>query len=274
MKKVIILTDNTCDLNKETIKEKDIRVLTINAHVDGTDVSSITETEMFNLVNKTGVLPKTSSLNIHDFDVEFQKYKDEEVLYLGLGSGFSSTFSAAYNASLEYDNVYVVDSQNLSSGTGLLVLKACKFRDEGLSAKEIKEKIEELVPRVRTQFALDTFQYLHMGGRCSGMVSLIGSVLKIKPIIKLTNNALGVGKKPIGFTKALNVMIDEIIEKADAVDLDCIMVTHCLADEAAKYIKDKLYKKFNKEIIMETTASVVIASHCGPNTIGILYIMK
>lgn len=275
MKKITIITDNTSDLTKDICEKNNIVVLNIKATVGDQDVTYMKEEDMFKLVDKKGILPKTAALNVAEFEDFFGKYASEsDVLYMGLGSGFSSTYGSSVIASRSFENVYTVDSQNLSSGIGLLLLKACKYRDQGLSAVEIKEKIEELVPKVKTQFAINTLQYLHMGGRCSSLASIFGTMLNLKPIIKVQNNALVVAKKPIGFGKALKYMIDECIDKADKIDLDYIMVTHCLADEDAQYIKEKLEKKFNKEIILETTASPVISSHCGPRTIGILYLMK
>lgn len=275
MKKVTIITDNTSDLTKDLYEKNNIVVLSIKARVGEIDVTDMPKDQMFKLVDKHGVLPKTAALNVAEFEEIFSKYSDtSDVLYLGLGSGFSSTYGSSVIASRSFDNVYTVDTKNLSSGIGLLLLKACKFRDQGLSALEIKEKIEELVPKVKTQFAINTLQYLHMGGRCSSLASIFGTMLNLKPIIKVQDNGMVVSKKPIGFGKALKYMIDECIDKADKIDLDHIMITHCLASEDAEFIKSKLEKQFDKEILVETTASPVISSHCGPRTIGILYIMK
>lgn len=275
MEKITIITDNTQDLTNDIIEKEKLIVLQIKAHLDGEDVTNTPLEEVFKMADIKKILPKTSALNINEFDEVFKKYSTiGDVLYIGLGSGISSTFASAYAASQSYDNVYVVDSKNLSSGIGLLVLKACKYREEGLSATSIKEKLEQLVPKVRTQFAINTLEYLHMGGRCSGLASFFGTVLKLKPIIKVINNKLEVTKKPVGFNKALNVMLDDVISKADSVDLDHIMVTHCLAPKDAKYLIDKLSEKFDRNIILETHASQIIASHCGPRTIGILYIEK
>ena len=275
MKKITILTDNTSDLTKELYEKNNIEVIKIHAYVGEKVVTDISETEMFELVDKIGELPKTAALNISEFIETFEKYsKDSDVIYCGLGSGFSSTYNSAVNASKEFDNVYTVDSKNLSSGIGLLLMKMAKMRDEGYSAKEIVEKAEELVSKVRTSFAINTLHYLHKGGRCSGLASMLGTMLNLKPIIRVLYNQLVVTKKPIGFTKALKFMIDDIVEKADVIDLDHIMITHCLADEDAEYIREKLSKKFNGDIILESKASPVISSHCGPRTIGILYLMK
>ncbi len=275
MKKVYIITDNTFDLTEDIIQKEELIVLSIKAHLGDTDVTNMPPAEVFKLADEKKVLPKTAALNVTEFDEQFAKYSQlGDVIYLGLGSGVSSTFNSAFAASQSYDNVYVIDSQNLSSGIGLLVLKACKFRNEGLSAIEIKDKIEELVPKVRTQFAINTLEYLHMGGRCSGLANFFGTMLKMKPIIKVINNKLEVTKKPIGFNKALKAMLEDVTSKAENVDLDHIMVTHCLASDDAKYLIEELSKTFDKDIILETQASQIISAHCGPRCIGILYIEK
>ena len=275
MKKIIVITDNTFDLTQDIIEKEELVVIKIKAHIGDTDVTDMAPADVFALADKTKILPKTAAININEFDEVFEKYsKEGDVIYIGLGSGISSTFNSAFAASQSYDNVYVIDSQNLSSGIGLLVLKVCKYRAEGFSAQEIKEKVEQLVPKVRTQFAVNTLEYLHMGGRCSGVANFLGSVLNLKPIIKVINNKLEVAKKPVGFNKALKAMLDDVISKADQVDLDCITVTHCLASEDAKFLISKLSEKFDKNIIIETYASQIISAHCGPRCIGILYIEK
>ncbi len=275
MEKIIIITDNTCDLPQEVIDREELVVLQIKAYVGNKTVNDLTDKEMFELVDETHSLPKTAALNAVEFEDVFEKYsKEADIIYIGLGSGFSSTFSTAYLASQDFDNVHVIDSHNLSTGVGLLVLKACRYRSEGFSAKEIKEKVELLVPQVRTQFAINTLEYLHMGGRCNGLANFFGSMLNLKPIIKVIDNKLEVAKKPIGFKKALKAMLDDVMSRAENVDLDCISVTHCLAEEDAQYLKSELAKVFDKNIIIEGRASVVISSHCGPRTIGILYIEK
>jgi len=275
MKKVYIITDNTSDLTKAIIDKEELIVLEIRAHLGDIDVTDMSSEEVFNLSDEKKILPKTAALNVNEFDEIFEKYSQlGDVIYIGLGSGISSTFNSAFVASQSYDNVYVIDSQNLSSGIGLLVLKACKFRAQGLSAEEIKNKVEEIVPKVRTQFAINTLEYLYMGGRCSGIASFFGTMLKMKPIIKVINNKLEVTKKPIGFNKALKAMLEDVVSKADSIDLDCIMITHCLASDDAQFLKGELAKTFDKDILLETTASQIISAHCGPRCIGILYIEK
>lgn len=277
-KKIKIICDSSIDLPASLIEEEDIEIMhfavTLNdvTYYDGV---TITVEKMYELVHKTKKLPKTSAFAPDVFAETVKKFSDyDDIILTGIGSGFSSSFNSSRIGTMDMPNVHCIDSQNLSSGTGLLVLKMCKMRKEGASAEEIVKEIERLVPLVRSQFAINTLEFLHMGGRCSGASKLFGTMLRLKPIIKVVNGGMVVAKKPIGFHKALNAMLDEVIREKDNMDLDHIMVTHSMADEDAQYLISELSKHFDKDIIMETHASGTISTHCGPRTIGILYIAK
>ena len=281
MKKIGIITDCTCDLTKEMYEKYNIEVLPLYVVMKGKtyqDGIDITTEEMYKLVDKYNELPKTSNVSPAKFEEFFKYYleKYESIIYYGIGSDLSGTYQNAKIAASEFDEnkVFIGDSKNLSTGIGLLILKAAKYRDEGYSAKEIFEKVNELVPRVRTQFAINTLKYLHMGGRCSGVSKILGTALKLKPIIKVINGKLEVSKKPIGYVRALRTMLDNAYADLDNMDLDHVFVTHTVADDDAKYLKGELSKVIPSDCLRETNASGVIATHCGPRTIGILYLVK
>ena len=281
MKKIGIITDCTSDLTKEMYEKYNIEVLPLYVVMKGKtyqDGIDITTEEMYKLVDKYNELPKTSNVSPAKFEEYFKYYleKYESIIYFGIGSDLSGTYQNAKIAASEFDEnkVFIGDSKNLSTGIGLLILKAAKYRDEGYSAKEIFEKVNELVPRVRTQFAINTLKYLHMGGRCSGVSKILGSALKLKPIIKVVNGKLEVSKKPIGYVRALHTMLDNAYADLDKMDLDYVFVTHTVADDDAKYLKGELSKVIPSDCLIETNASGVIATHCGPRTIGILYLVK
>ena len=281
MKKIGIITDCTSDLTKEMYEKYNIEVLPLYVVMKGKtyqDGIDITTEEMYKLVDKYNELPKTSNVSPAKWEEYFNYYleKYDSIIYYGIGGDLSGTYQNAKIASLEFDSerVFIGDSKNLSTGIGLLVLKAAKYRDEGYSAKEIFEKVNELVPRVRTQFAINTLKYLHMGGRCSGVSKILGSALKLKPIIKVVDGKLEVSKKPIGYVRALRTMLDNAYEDLDNMDLDHVFVTHTVADSDAKYLKEELSKVIPSDCLRETNASGVIATHCGPRTIGILYLVK
>ena len=281
MNKVVIFTDSTCDLMPETIKEFDIHVIPLYVNFkdesfkDGIDMSSKL---LYEKVETSGIMPKTSAATVKDFIDAFTPFINDgyDIFYTGISSKMSVNMQNVLTAATEFDEnrVFVSDSLNLSSDIGLLVLKACKLRDEGKSAKEIKDIIDELAYHVKGGFVIKSMDYLYKGGRCSALSKIFGTILKIKPFIRVKNGSMYVHKKPRGkFHSAIDVMIEEAIEDLPNMNTDYIMVTHSLGDEYAKYIIEKL-KEHTDIPIMETFAGCVISSHCGQGTIGILYILK
>lgn len=283
MKKVKIITDSTCDLSKELIEKYDIAVtpLFVNfgeeSYQDGV---SIDVRKMYKLVEEKNMLPKTAAQSPGNFVELFKKYLEEgyEIVYMGIGSKFSATLSSANVAkqTLESEDIYLVDSLNLSTGTGLLVLKAATLAAKGLNAKQIKSEIEKLVPKVRSQFVIDTLEYLYKGGRLNALSNFFGSMLKIKPIIKVREGLMAVGKKGRGSMKnGIDLMLSEIFAEKDNIDPEFMMITHALADESVTYIRKRIKEEnLTVENLHETEAGCVISSHCGKGTIGVLYILK
>lgn len=273
-----LICDSSIDLNSDFVEEEDIELMRFAVTVGETeyhDGIDITPNNLFDIIEKTNQLPKTSAFGPKAYETVFEKYKDyKDVIFIGLGSGFSSSLNSARIGANNYPNVHIIDSQNLSSGTGLLVFKICKLRKEGKSANQIIEEIESIVPNVRCQFAIDTLTYLHKGGRCSGVSKLFGVLLNIKPIIKVKDNAMVVAKKPIGYSRACKALLEEAISLKDNIDLDKILVTHVLAHDKALELIAELSKYFDPSTILETNAGTTVATHCGPGTIGILYILK
>jgi len=281
MGKVVILTDSTCDLSEKLIKENNIVRIPLyvsfdeEIYKDGVDINA---SKLYELVKEKKKLPKTSACSVGDFMDIFSKYLNDgyDVFYIGIGSKLSTTYNNALLAKEELatDRIQVGDSANLSTGIGLSVLKACKFAKEGKSVKEIKEEVDKLVPNVRSKFAVESLEYLHKGGRCSGVARFFGTMARLKPVIAVKDGKLDVLVKTIGKRKALQVMIDDIVSNKDNIHKDCVMVTHTFADEEAVYLKEKLNELIPDAHVEITDAGCVISSHCGKGTIGILYIMK
>ncbi|MCK9536950.1 MAG: DegV family protein [Bacilli bacterium] len=282
MNKIKIITDYTADLTPEIYKRFDIDAIPLYLTIAGKtykDHVDITSQELYRLVDEFKELPRTSAVNPVVFIEIFNKWLDlgYQVLYMGLGSGFSATYQTARLVASEYspNQVRVIDSQNLSSGVGLLVLKAAKFRDQGDDLDTIVRKVKALIPLVRTQFSINTLSYLHKGGRCSGTARIFGTLLKVKPIIRVIDGEMVVAKKPRGkYQVALQVLLDYLNHDKDNVDPDNIMITHSLADEDVVFLRQEIKKIVKVDNILETKASAVISAHCGPRTIGILYILK
>ena len=277
-KKVLILTDSACDLPQSYLDENNVKLISFHINLKEKtflDRVDITTKEMFKKIEQAKEITKTAAIAPGEYEQFFKQYVDEyDLVYIGLASGFSSSYNSAKLAAENFDNVYVVDSQNLSSGVGLLVNKAVKFRNEGFTASEIAQKVQEIVPLVRVQFVIDTLKYLHMGGRCSGMAKIFGTALKLKPIIRVIDNAMVVAKKPIGYNRGLQAMLGYLEQDKDNIDEDMLTITHCLADEDAKYLKQQVPTIVDHKNIVETHAGCVISTHCGPRCIGILYILK
>ena len=277
-KEVLIVTDSSCDMPQSYLDENNIKFIPFNINLKEKtflDRVDINTKEMFKKIDQAKEITKTAAISPAKYEEFFAQYaNDYDLVYIGLGSGFSSSYNSASLGAEEFDNVFVVDSKNLSTGIGLLLNKAVRFKKDGFSAKEIAEKINELVPLVRSQFVIDTLKYLHMGGRCSGTAIIFGTALQLKTLIKVTDNKMDVAKKPIGFKKGLKSMLDCLEADKDNVDEDMITVTHCLADEDAKYLMEKIPSIVDHKNIFETQAGCVISTHCGPRTIGILYILK
>jgi len=282
MQKIKLISDSTCDLSKDLLLKQfiDLVPLSVNfkeeSYLDGV---TLTVPEMYEKVHEKGFLPKTAAASPGFFVETFEKYLNlgYEIIYLGIGSKFSGTMQSANSAKLilNDERIHLIDSCNLSSGSGLLLLKAAKFIQAGDDIGTVIAKIESLIPKVKTQFVINTMEYLYKGGRCSGMAAIAGTLLKIKPIIKVVDGAMSVGKKPRGKIEVgIDLLIDEVFEIKDQIDEDFLMITHSVADDSAEYIRDRLSKSLPVKNIYITDAGCVISSHCGQGCIGILYIMK
>ena len=283
MNKVIIIADSTVDLTPELIKKHNIVTVPLIVRFDEEiyyDNETITPDELYEKVKIKGELPKTAAVAPQTFIDLFKPYIEQgcDILFSGIGAKMSSTIQNAIIASNEFPEgrIFVLDSGNLSTGTGLLILKMCKYRDEGKSAKEIFDLVSPLVTKVSAQFAVDTLEYLHKGGRCSGASKIFGTIFHIHPIIKLVDGGMIVYKKPRGAYKAaLNELVNEIKGDYPNVDLDHVFVTHSGMDQnLINYLYEEVSKVVGQDHVYITRAGCVISSHCGPGTIGVLYIKK
>lgn len=283
MNKVKIIVDSTVDLTKELYEKYDIDVVPLGVsfgmetYKDSVD---ITLDKLFKLVDEKGELPHTSACSPQAFADAFKKYIEQgmDIIYLGLSSTMSSTFQ---NANIAKDmfpegRIFLVDSKSLSTGTGLLVLKAARLAEEGKSAEEIANILNETVPNVVAQFTIEQLEYLHKGGRCSGASKIFGHIFHIRPYIKVIDGEMVVYKKPRGPMKvAVDQQLLDLKEAMPNVDQSAIMLTHSLvSDELLEYAKSELEKIVDPKSIVISTAGCVIGSHCGKGCIGILYIKK
>ena len=280
MRKVVITTDSCCDLSKEIIEKFDINLLPLNVVLgdnDYLDGENIFPEDIFSYVDKTGILPKTSARSIGDFINFFKPFVDNEydVVFVGIGNELSSTMQNAVLAGKEVGHVYVADSENLSTGIALSLLKACDLRDDGLSAEEIIKKVSAETKNMNVSFIIDRLDYLYKGGRCSAVSAFGANLLKLHPCIEVTGGKLGVGKKYRGNMK--DILVKYINDRLSAEGLQFakkrVFVTHtCL--EHPEYVQACVEATKATGIfdtVYDTYAGSTIASHCGPNTLGILF---
>jgi DegV family protein with EDD domain len=273
-----ILTDSTSDLSPELLERYHIQRVPLSVFVDGKDLKDgdLSLAQLFDAVKRTGELPKTSAVPVAEFQQVFGSPND--VIYISLSSQLSATHQNAVLAAAEVQGkrIAVIDSLNLSTGIGLLVLKAAQLRDQGASFDEIVQQVQLLIPKVHTSFVIDTMEYLYKGGRCSALANIFGTLLRIRPVIEVRKDgSMGVKEKIGGARKrALLSMLDEFKTLLPGVDQERVFITHTGCDADAEFLKTTLLSIANIQEVHITYAGTTIASHCGPGTIGILYLTK
>ena len=284
MKKVSIISDSTCDLSKELFEKYDITVFPLHIHLgekeyaDGID---ITPEEIYQWSEETKETPKTSALSLFDAKEYIKKAleKSEEVIVFCISEQMSSCCSVMHMAAVEMeveDKVFVVDSMNLSTGIGLQILEAAELAETGMGAGEIVEKIKEIQPQVRSSFVVDSLTFLHRGGRCSGVAALAGNTLKLHPCIFVINGKMQAGKKYRGkMDKVILNYVEDLKAELLTAKKERVFITHSgCEDSLIETIKKELEELNYFENIYVTRAGGVITSHCGPGTLGVLYIAK
>ncbi len=280
-RKTMIFSDSTCDLPKSITDARDIFInpLTVvfgdENKIDGVD---ITPDDVYAFYEKTGTLAKTTAINIAEHEEFIRKNLKDGMgaVYFTISSEMSSNNNYANVAAEEFDNVYIVDSRNLSTGIGLLVLHAADLADQGKTAKEIYDEIIAMTDRVDASFIVDTLEYLHKGGRCSSIAALGANLLKLRPCIQVKDGKMSVAKKYRGkMSDVLKTYVKEKIEDIDNIDGNRIFITNSGNCEEIEKELEQIVKEVypDKEIIL-TRAGCTVSTHCGPGTLGILMIRK
>lgn len=282
MHNIRIITDSTSDLPKNELLQRNIDVVPLYVHFDQEvfrDTIDMDPKMLYEKVNRTGIYPKTSSPSPKDFIDYFKPIVDsgQRIIYIGLSSQISSTIQNAKIAASEFPDhtIEIIDSLNLSAGIGILVLKASDLVMKGKSMDEITKNLREMVPKVKTFFAVDTLQYLYQGGRCSSMENIVGNMLRIRPILHVVNGKIIVQKKVRGKReKLLEEMMGFTEVESQPIDTDRIIVNHSFCPETANRLWSHLNKTLSPKELMITEAGCVISSHCGSNTFSIVYSIK
>ena len=281
MEKIKIITDSTNDLSPEILEAYDVTVVPLyvefgeECYKDGIE---LTPKQLFEMVEDKGILPKTASPSPYDFACVYREYIEQgfDIVVITISSELSSTFQNAVLAATEFpgERIWIVDSRSLCTGIGLLVMTAGDYAREGMPARIIAEKVQQLTSSVNVSFVIDTLEYLYKGGRCNAVQNLLGSVLRIRPIIGLVDGRMIVKDKVRGDKqRALEKMAREAVDRAEAICANRVIVSYSEGGEAeANYLRLSLQQALPDVQIYTTTAGCVISSHCGPNTIGLMFI--
>ena len=278
MSKVKIISDSTCDLSEELLIQYDIAVLPHPIVRDGEllqDNVSITPDDIYAHYERTGRLCTTSAPNAYDYEQFWRPWLDEgyEIVHFTISSEMSTAYNQAVLAAEETGHVYPVDSRSLSTGIGLLVVEAAIMAADGKSREEIRNRISELIPKVRASFVVDTLVYLYRGGRCSAVSALIGGALALHPMIVVKDGKMDASKKYRGkIGKVIKNYARDLENDMKNAMPDRVFITYSekIVDEVRDYIASLgIFKD-----IIETRAGGVISSHCGPGTLGVLFISK
>lgn len=276
-----ITADSTCDLSPELLARYDITLAPLAVIMDGKsylDGIEITPQDIFAHVEKGGALCSTSAVNVDGYRELFSRYAGEydDVIHISLGSLFSACYQNASIAAAHFPNVHVVNSMNLSTGQGHLAIEAAQLAREGVAAMEICSRLNAMRNRVQASFILDRLDYMQKGGRCSSVVALGGKLLKIKPCIAVRDGAMGIADKYRGkFEKCVEKYVKDCLKDRKYLRQDRIFITHTCSDpEAVRVAREAVGKYADFAEIHETVAGCTVSCHCGPGTLGILFITQ
>ena len=282
MKRVAVIADTTCDLSYELKERYQIKTFPLHIHLgdkESSDGIDISPDDIYRWSDENKATPKTSAVSPAEAsDVLEEALKEaESVICFCISDQMSSTGNVLRLAAQELEveeRVYVIDSKSLSTGIGLQIIEAAVLAEQGVATKDIVDYIENIKPRVRASFVVDTLTYLHRGGRCSGLAALAGGALKLHPLISVVDGKMQPGKKYRG--KMNRVIIDyvkDMEEDLKRAKADRVFITHSgCEEEVIDAVKAELTSLSHFKEILITRAGSVITSHCGPGTLGVLFI--
>ena len=279
---VRIISDSTCDLSKELLDKYEVDILPLHVILgdqDFEDGRSITPDEIYRWSVEHKQTPKTAAVSVEEAEKTFAPYLAEgnEIVCFAISESMSSTANAMRLAAQKLnaeEKINVIDSASLSTGVGLLVIEAARMARAGMNARQIVEIIEKLKSRVRASFVVDTLTFLHRGGRCSGVAAFVGSTLKLHPRIAVENGKMAPGKKYRGrMSRAIMDYVKDMEDDLKNARKDRVFITHSGCDQAdIDAVHAYLEGLHHFEEILTTRAGSVISSHCGPGTLGVLFI--
>ena len=279
--KIKIISDSTCDLPAQLIAEHDIALTPLTVVKNSEqfkDGVTITPADIFAHVAAGGDLCTTSANSIGEYADVFEKYHADYdgIIMVTIGSGFSTCYQSACLAAEDFEKVRVVDSQNLSTGQGLVVLKACELAKTATDLDTLAEELRAYTEKVEASFVVDKLDYLVKGGRCSSAAALGANLLNLKPCIEVKNGKMSVGKKYRGnYTKCLANYAKERLDGREDIDNSTVFITKTVvSDEAYEAVKNTVAEYGHFETVYESMAGCTVSCHCGPGTLGIIFVRK
>ena len=280
MPSVVITSDSTCDLSAELLERYQIHtiplIITLGEDTFLDDGKTFTPADMYARYRKDGTLPKTAAPGVQDFKDFFEQFTSQgcQVVHLDISSELSNSYNAACLAADELIGVHVVDSRMLSTGVGLLAIEGAECRDRGMGAAEIAQHLRGLTGKVQTSFVLDTLEFMWKGGRCSGVAALGANLLKLKPGLEMKDGKLGIYKKYRGNIN--NVYKQYVRERLEGRQVCPAHVFITESGEVPESTLEEIYALVRELIPVEeihhTLAGCTVSTHCGPKTLGILFI--
>lgn len=279
--RIKILSDSTCDLSQQQLQEHDITLVPLTV-VKGDDQFkdgvTITPADIFQHVVSGGALCSTSANSVGEYMDFFARYASDYdgIIHITIGSGFSSCYQNACLAAEDFPNVRVIDSQNLSTGQGLVVLKACQLAKDCTNLDELAAQLNAFTAKVEASFLIDKLDYLVKGGRCSSAAALGANLLNLKPCIEVRDSKMSVGKKYRGnYAKSLGNYVKDRLADREDIDRDILFVTKTtVSEESYDAVMNAVAAYGNFAHTYETTAGCTISCHCGPSTLGVLFVRK
>lgn len=276
-----IMSDSTCDLSQDLLEKYNITLVPLTIIKNGkafSDGLDITPADIYQHVASGGNLCSTTAMNVGEYQDWFAKFANnyDGILHINISAEFSSSYQNACLAAEEFENVKVVDSRNLSTGQGLVVLKACELAQTCESLEELQHEVQEFTSHVEASFLLDRLEYMVKGGRCSSVVALGANLLNLKPCIEVKNGKMSVVKKYRGnYAKCLANYVKDRLQGRDDLDRLILFVTRTpVTQDCLDAVKAAVDEHADFENIYWTEAGCTISCHCGPGTLGVLFVRK
>ena len=276
-----IIADSTCDLSAELLEKHNITLIPLTVIKDDkayTDSVTITTVDIFAHVAAGGNLCSTTAVSVGEYQDWFAKFANDfdGVVHVNISSEFSACYQNACLAASEFNNVIAIDSRNLSTGQGLVVIEAAKLASSVSSLEELKEKLDAFAPKVEASFLLDRLDYMVKGGRCSAAAALGANLLNLKPCIEVKDGKMAVVKKYRGnYAKCLATYVKDRLDARDDLDREILFVTRTpVTEDCLHAVEEAVAQYANFENIYWTHAGCTISCHCGPGTLGVLFIRK